>query len=276
MTNPKQELNLHEIARELKRAQDDSFQIHSITSRYFDFNLAQAYEVAHLIHKQRVEDGSLPVGRKIGFTNFNMWETYGVREPVWAYMYGKTVTQLSSQHAECFMGGYCEPKIEPEIVFHFSSTPPVDGTLSELLKCIDWIALGFEIVQSHFPGWEFQAADTVADRGLHAELFIGEPQAVNRFGENLIKDLERFEVELSCGSEILEVGYGKTVLGSPLKALQHLISVLNNQDGVAPLQAGEIVTTGTLTSAFAVEPGQNWKASLNGMLLPGLSISFDL
>lgn len=276
MTNTKQELNLHDIARELKRAQDDCFQIEPITSRYSDFNLAQAYEIGDLIHRQILEEGNRPVGRKIGFTNFNMWETYGVREPIWAYMYDKTVTLLSSQHAECFIGGYCEPKIEPEIVFHFSSTPPVNGTLSELLECIDWIALGFEIVQSHFQGWNFQAADTVTDRGLHAELFIGEPQAVNRLGENLIEDLEQFEVELSRGSDVLEVGYGKTVLGSPLKALQHLISVLSNQEDAMSLQAGELVTTGTLTSAFSIEPGENWSASLNGILLPELNVHFEL
>ena len=43
----------------------------------------------------------------------------------------------------------------------------------ELIRCIDWIAHGFEIVQSIFRNWSFQAADTVAAYGLHGRLFIG-------------------------------------------------------------------------------------------------------
>jgi 2-oxo-3-hexenedioate decarboxylase len=31
-----------------------------------------------------------------------------------------------------------------------------------LLTCIEWVALGFEIVQSIFPAWKFSPADTVA------------------------------------------------------------------------------------------------------------------
>ena len=38
---------------------------------------------------------------------------------------------------------------------------------------VDWVAHGFEFVQSIFPGWRFQAADTVADVGLHGRCFSG-------------------------------------------------------------------------------------------------------
>ncbi len=61
-------------------------------SRFLNFNIADAYEVAHLVHEKRLGEGWVPVGRKIGFTNSNMWSIYGVREPVWAYMYDRTVT----------------------------------------------------------------------------------------------------------------------------------------------------------------------------------------
>ena len=161
-----QEINTNKIAEELKKAQDDCIQIDPITSQFLNFNITDAYETARLIHELRIGEGLVPVGRKIGFTNTNIWPIYGVHEPVWAYMYDKTVTQITEDIAACFIGKYCEPKIEPEVVFHFFSTPPNNATPSELLKCIDWVALGFEIVQSHFPNWKFQAADTIADRGL--------------------------------------------------------------------------------------------------------------
>jgi 2-oxo-3-hexenedioate decarboxylase len=129
-------------------------------------------------------------------------------------------------------------------------------------------------VQSHFPGWKFQAADTIADRGLHAELFIGEQISVNQLGHSIIQDLESFEITLFCNSKLCEVGHGSNVLGSPLLAVGHLISVLANQNRAMPIQAGEIVTTGTLTSAFTISAGQVWSASLNGISLPELNIHF--
>ena len=138
------------------------------------------------------------------------------------------------------------------------------------------MALGFEIVQSHFPGWKFKAADTVADSGLHAELFIGEPQAVSLLGDNIIDDLASFEIALSCNSKLCELGHGSNVLGSPLLAATHLISVLANQSSTAPIQAGEIVTTGTLTSAFTIDAGQVWSAIASGISLPELIIQFEI
>jgi 2-oxo-3-hexenedioate decarboxylase len=272
-----QERELNDIASELKKAVDAGTQLNPISSRFLDFNISDAYSVSQIIHKRRLEEGWVPVGRKIGFTNSKMWSEYGVREPVWAYMYDRTVTHVSDNtQAQCFIGQYCEPKIEPEIVLHFCSTPSVGASPLDLLACVDWIALGFEIVQSHFPGWKFQAADTIADRGLHAELFIGEHRAVNQLGQNIIQDLERFEVALSCNSTLCELGYGLNVLGSPLIAIGHLISVLSKQHNAMPIQAGEIITTGTLTSAFSVSAGQIWSASVNGILLPALDIRFEI
>jgi len=271
-----QESNIKRIASELIRSQDDCIQLSPITARYSSFNITDAYKVAKLIHEQRLEEGWVPVGRKIGFTNTNMWPIYGVCEPVWAFMYDRTVTQLTEAQAECLIGEFSEPKIEPEIVLHFCSTPPVGATPRDIIECIDWIALGFEVVQSHFPGWKFHAADTIADRGLHAELFIGERVGVNQLGSEIIKDLESFEIALSCYSKLCELGRGSNVLGSPLLAVVHLISVLSNQDLDMSIQAGEIVTTGTLTSAFTINPGQVWSASVTGIPLPELSIKFEI
>ncbi len=90
-------------------------------------------------------------------------------------LYDKTVMRLSAAHTTCPIGRFAEPKIEPEIVVHFRSAPPVTNDLAEILACVDWIAHGIEIVQSHFPGWQFQAADTIADWTLHGTLLVGDP-----------------------------------------------------------------------------------------------------
>ena len=271
-----QQIDIRKIAMEMKSAQDECTQIAPITSRFPDFNIDDAYEVAQFIHGQRLQEGLIPVGRKIGFTNAKLWPIYGVAEPVWGYMYDKTVTQLGGAQAKCSIGKYSEPKIEPEIVLHFCAAPSKEATPLQLLECIDWIAPGFEIVQSHFPDWKFQAADTIADQGLHGALFIGERLTIDQLGDSVIQDIERLEIALSCDSMLCEIGHGKNVLGSPLKAALHLVSILSNQSDTIQIKAGETVTTGTLTTAFTINAGQTWSANLTGDLLPGLNIHFEI
>lgn len=269
-------LNPRAIAQEMKAAQDQVRQIKPFTVRLSGFDDALAYEVSRLIHEARINEGAVPVGRKIGFTNPDMWSLYGVREPIWAYVYDTTVVHLSGSHSRCHLGRFTEPKIEPEIVLHFQSAPPVSSDPAELLACIDWIAHGFEIVQSHFPGWKFQAADTIADCALHGTLCVGEPQEVRRLGASLMSDLERFTIALSCDGYVRERGRGSNVLGGPLTAVAHLITVLAKQSRAKPLQAGELVTTGALTTALAIHAGETWTTELEGIAMPGISLTFDV
>ena len=266
--------NLRAIAHEMKAAQDEVRQIAPFTSRLSGFDDAIAYDVAHLIHQERINEGAVPVGRKIGFTNPDMWSLYGVREPIWAYVYNTTVVHLSAAHAKCHIGRFAEPKIEPEIVIHFRSAPPVSDDLVEILACVDWIAHGIEIVQSHFPGWKFQAADTIADGALHGTLLVGEPQDVERLGANLTTVLERFAVGLLCDGKVREVGRGSNVLGSPLAVIAHLLAVVAKQRKTMPVQANELVTTGTLTPALPIHAGETWRTDLNGIGLRGISVQF--
>ena len=269
------EFSLQTIADEIKAAQDQCKQIMPLTSQLDEFTNADAYAVAQLVHEMRIKEGALPVGRKIGFTNPEMWPIYRVYEPIWGYIYDTTVVQLTGSNHQMRIGQFAEPKIEPEIVVHFGTSPPVSNDIAEILASIDWIAHGIEIVQSHFPGWEFQAADTIADWGLHATLIVGEPVEVELLGAEVETDIENFTVKLSCDGDVLEQGRGSNALGSPLKAVGHLISVIAKQPPASPLQSGEIVTTGTLTPALPIHPGQTWSTDLSGIELSGVTVSFD-
>jgi 2-oxo-3-hexenedioate decarboxylase len=58
-------------------------------------------------------------------------------------------------------------------------------------------------------------------------------------------------------------------------AAAHLLAALRDQPQFAPVQAGEIVTTGTLTAALPIAAGESWSTSLTDLELPGLSIQFE-
>ena len=265
---------IQNIALQIREAQIEVKQIEPITSRIPGFDLPSAYAVARLLHDARMSEGAVPLGRKIGFTNSDMWAVYGVREPIWAYVYDQTVTRLALSGGICRLSEFAEPKIEPEIVFHLRSAPPVGNDLQELLACIDWVAHAFEIVQSHFPGWKFQVADTVADCSLHGTLLLGEPVPIDQLTPDPLTALESFSISLSRDGELREVGRGTNVLGNPLIALTHLITVLSKQAAFLPLQANEIVTTGTITTAQDIRAGESWQTKLQGIALPGLTVEF--
>jgi 2-oxo-3-hexenedioate decarboxylase len=150
----------------------------------------------------------------------------------------------------------------------------VPTDFAEILACVDWIAHGIEIVQSHFPGWRFQAADTIADWALHGTLLVGEPRDVRRLGADVTTALEHCTVALSCDGRVREVGRGANVLGSPFAAIAHLLAVMAKQRQTMPLQANELVTTGTLTPALPIHAGETWSTALHGIALPGISVRF--
>jgi len=267
-------IDKHAIAAQLLQAQDHTRQITPVTSQASGFDIAAAYEVADLIHQQRLAQGAIAAGRKIGFTNAAMWAKYGVQEPVWGHMYDHSIVHVAGSPGTCSVARLAEPKIEPEIALHFHKAPPEDADIAALIECIDWIAPAFEIVQSHYPGWQFKAADTIADGGLHGMLFVGERASLADLGTDALTQLASCSVDLLCNSAVRETGKGANALGSPLAATAHLIAVLEKQEIRRPIQAGEIITTGTLTAAFPVSAGETWNMEFSGIALRGMTLKF--
>ena len=94
---------------------------------------------------------------------------------MWAHVWAHTAHRTSENRATLSLAPFVQPRIEPEVVFGLSAPVPVDGDARAVLACVDWIAPGFEIVQSHFPDWKFAAADCTAAFGLHGALVVGAP-----------------------------------------------------------------------------------------------------
>lgn len=202
--------------------------------------------------------GEKPVGRKIGFTNRVIWEGFGISAPIWASVYDSTVSDLEAG-SSFTLQGFPELRIEPELVLHLAREPSPEMNLEELAACIDWVAPGFELVHSIFPGWKFAAADAVAAFGVHSALFVGQRLDIVGTG------LSPFNAELLEGRGTRRVGKSTDVLGGPVEALLHLLKELGHDTSAPPLKAGEIITTGTLTEAMTAISGDHWTLNLTGL-----------
>lgn len=237
------------------------------------FSSEEAYAVTAALRRLRVKRGEKPVGRKIGFTNRGIWEEYGVFEPIWGDIYDSTCFDVASG-SPVRISHLPEPRIEPEIVLGLNDDLRPGMTGDEILERIGWVAHGFEIVQSIFPGWRFEAADCIADGGLHGALLIGERRRLESDAdrETFRKALTSFAITISRNGEPMDSGTGANVLDGPLSALAHLVDVLARDRFNPPLRAGELVTTGTLTRAFPIAAGEEWSTRLEGVPLSGLRV----
>ena len=231
-------------------------------------DLPAAYERALTIRQLRIARGERPRGYKVGFTNRNIWPRYQVFAPVWATVWDTTLSFCDGD-GTVSLAATSLPRLEPEAVFGMKATPPANASLDDLFACIDWVAPGFEVVQSHRPGWIFTAGDTVADCGLHARLLVGAKVPVSRVGRNAQEFEDRLakaRISLRQGGEVVDQGVGANVLDGPLHALHYFLAALRACPGATDLQPGDVVTTGTWTDAWPVAAGQVWTADFEAPL----------
>ena len=239
------------------------------------FDVPAAYQQALAVRQLRLARGEQPRGFKIGFTNRSIWSRYAVFAPIWGTVYDSTLRFCEGQ-ATLALGGLCQPRLEPEVVFGMRATPAPDATLEALFAAIDWVAPGFEIVQSHLPDWKFQAADTVADGSLHAQLLVGRRLPVRDIAGDageLDAALAASRVTLLRNGQAVETGSGANVLDSPLRALHHFLGELRQCPGAPDLLPGDVVTTGTWTDAWPIAAGEAWQANFSAPL-PALAVEF--
>ena len=255
------------LARELIALHEAPREVAPFSERYPRLTAEAGYEAARALHEHRVAAGWRPVGRKIGFTNRTIWPRYGVYEPIWGTVYDRTMSRAVHNRARVPLDGLVNPRIEPEICFGLRAAPVGRA----LVDCIEWMAHAVEIVQCHHPRWRLTLADSTADNGLHGRLVVGTPAPLPAAAEQM---LARVEVQLFRGEELVDKGVGANVLGSPLAALAHLVDVLTKQPGAPALAAGEIVTTGVITDAHPVAPGELWSTRIAGLPLAGLTVEF--
>ena len=262
-------------ARQLLAALEERTTLPPWTDADPAFDLGAAYAVADEIRRLRLARGEVPLGYKIGFTNRGIWARYGVFAPIWGPVWDSTVERCDDAKARVSLSRFVAPRLEPEIMFGFARPPSAGMSLGELAACIEWLAHGFEIVDTHFPGWRFAAADTVADFALHGRLFVGPRLPIDRFGgtgEDVATQLAGLRVTLSCDDREVEEGHADIVLGGPLHALRLWVDAMAAQSEGWPIVAGDIVTTGTITDAAPMAPGQRWQTRLSDPRFPGITL----
>jgi 2-keto-4-pentenoate hydratase len=261
------------LARELQSASRTGDMVSIPPSARPGFDLDAAYAIESALKKFREAEGHKSVGRKVGYANKAMWRVLKLETLVWAHMYDDTVHYTGNNSATLTIQHARSLKIEPEIVFGLKHQIAAPANVAAALAATDWLAIGFEIIDCPFPEWKFQPSDFVASFGLHAALVVGEKIPVRTEDiPKLVDDLARFKVRMSKNGEFVEEGSGKNSLKNPALCLAELGTAIGRRFPSEPLIAGEIVSSGTLTTGHLTGPGDHWTVDVEGLALPSLSL----
>ncbi len=266
--------NIETLAREVLTSCKTGQTIAVPPSARPGFDLDTAYEVETILKRLRESEGHKAIGRKVGYANKAMWRVLKLETLVWAHMYDDTVHHSDNNSATLAIAHPRSLKIEPEIVFGLKqplSEENIDAAAA--LASTDWLAVGFEIIDCPFPEWKFQPSDFVASFGLHAALVIGERiQVSSSIIVRLLDELPRFKVRMLRDGEFVEEGSGKNSLKSPALCLAELGAAIKRRFPSEPLNAGEIVSSGTLTAGHLTRRCDLWTVAVEGLPLPSLTL----
>ena len=237
------------------------------SARDTGFDLDAGYEVELTLARMRRAAGHHAVGRKVGFANKAMWRALKLDTLVWAHMYSDTVRYADAGLAGLDVRHMTSPKIEPEIVFKLRDPVPAGLTdAAAVLEHVEWLALGFEIIDCVYADWKFQPADFVAAYGLHAALIVGAPLVVERGNiPALVEALSVFKVRLLKNNDVVAEGSGRNSLRSPALCLGELATAIQHRMPGEPLVAGELISSGTLTESQPIAGGETWIAEVDGL-----------
>jgi 2-keto-4-pentenoate hydratase len=259
------------VAQELIDAYEAGDLLPEALSSRAGFDLTTAYAVeAELVRRRRAQ-GRAVVGRKVAFANPAVWSTLNLETVAWGSMYDDTVQRANDLDVTPVPFTYA-PKLEPEVVFKLKG--PVTGNPADpvaVLNAVEWMSLGYEIVDCPFPEWQFQPVDLVAAFGFHAGLVLGEPTPVDPSNApTLAKQLAEFTLKLFKNGTFLEEGGGRNVMRNPALCVGELAAAIARSPRATPLGAGELVSTGSLTTPMLIAPGETWRAEAAGIDLAPL------
>ncbi len=221
----------------LDRRPLDSAQLSALTA-------ADGYKAQQEFIDRRLSTEGPVVGYKIGFTNETVQADLGVSEP----SYGQVLSETVREERQFSVDELCAPRIEPEIAFVLGESLGESASRLDVLAATECVVPVIEVVDSRIENWELTGATAIADNSLAARLLPGERVASTETALHLES------VELLIDGERRATGTGAAVLGHPADAVAWLASKL--PDHGDSLQAGDIVTTGSLTEPIPVTAGQ--------------------
>jgi 2-keto-4-pentenoate hydratase len=243
---------------QLWQAECDRLPIETLSSRYADLGIEEAYTIAAQTLKRR---SARRVGFKLGYTSAAMRQQMNIAAP----NYGVLTTDHLITNADgntdnlINMDQLIHPLVEPEIALLVGKEISGAGhSACSVLPAVSAVMPALEIVDTRYKTYTFTLADNISDNSSAARVVLGAPKMLSEAG-----DLRTCGVLLWSKGRCLDSGVGANAMGDPLVALAWLANFLAAKGELIP--AGSVVITGGLTKAQPAQAGQSFVAEFAGL-----------
>lgn len=228
----------------------------TISTRYSEFTIEDAYKVQLRLMERKIELGDKVVGKKAGLTSKVMQLKFGVNEPDFGFITDKMIVQegepidLSELGSPSFEGA--------EIAFLLKDDLKGPGVnIASVLKATEGVLPCIEITS----GWmektkDFIIKDSIAHNGNAGRFVLG---AKITHVEGI--DLRLVGVVLELNGEMVATAAGAAALGNPAQVVAWLANKLAELG--TKLYAGEIIATGTLIGGIEPKTGDAFKVTFD-------------
>jgi 2-keto-4-pentenoate hydratase len=253
-----------ELAADLAEAERTRVPMLPLTGAHPDIDVVDAYEIQLINIRQRVADGAVVVGHKVGLSSEAMQKMMGVDEPD----YGHLLAEMEVfEDVPVQAGKFLYPRVEVEVGFILADDLPGAGcTEDDVLAATAAFAPAIELIDTRIRDWKIGLCDTIADNASSAGFVLG----AQRVSPKDI-DIRTIDAMLTRNGEVVAEGRSDAVLGNPVTAVAWLARKVDSF-GVR-LKAGDIVLPGSCTRAIDVRPGDQFVADFAG--LGSVRLSFE-
>lgn len=231
--------------------------IRPLTESHPDMSLETAYQISLHMLERRLTAGEKVIGKKIGLTSLAVQTMLGVDQPDFGYL---TDAMAFSQGQDMPISErLMQPRAEGEIAFILKKDLLGPGiTNADVLAATDCVIPCFEVVDSRIENWQIKIQDTIADNASCGLFVLGDKAVSPRK-----VDLMTCGMVVEKNGQIISTGAGAAALGSPLNCVTWLANKLG-EFGI-PLQAGEVILSGSLVPLESVQAGDFMSVSIGGI-----------
>lgn len=242
---------------ELYEALAGRYTVEPLTDREPEIGIDDAYHISMRMLARREQAGERVIGKKIGVTSHAVQSMLDVHQPDFGYLTDSMVYGNGDELpiSERLIAARAEGELA-FILRHDLAGPGVSN--ADVLRATECVMPCFEIVDSRIRDWNIRIQDTVADNAS-CGLFVLGDRAVDPRDVDFV----------TCGmvveknGEVVSTGAGAAALGSPVNCVAWLANTLGGF-GI-PLQAGEVILSGSLVPLQPVEPGESMHVSVGGV-----------
>ena len=243
-------------ARRLAEAGESGIPCDPILDLLPDGTVDDAYEVQQQVIAL-TKAGARRVGRKIGLTSPVVQQMFGVDRPDFGVLFADMAIGDGEPVPRTRL---MQPRVEAEVAFVLKHDLPDRPVISsDVLRATDFVVAAIEIVDSRIKDWNISIVDTVADNASSGMFVLGG-------SPKRLRDVDVRAVEMSMtvdGGDVVSAGVGAACLGSPINAVVWLANAVAERG--APLQAGEVILSGSLGPLVTVERGSTYEATITGL-----------